>query len=163
MFTLKLFKSVNGQLVTRAMAVHHVQTMTCGDTGRLLELWAFRGQEPAAYDTYYIGDAEPGMNAVDDIAVHGNHYGWGLLENWEGNTSEHYRPAGYGHLAPVRREASWDPDCLHNEIASAREATDEELTAMPYPAAADLRRLAHEVGSKDVTARLNRLGIAVDA
>ena len=23
-------------------------------------------------------------------------WGWGLLENWEGNTTEHYRPHNYG-------------------------------------------------------------------
>ena len=96
MFTLKLFRSRNGQLVTRVIACDHVQTMTIGETGRIIELWAFHGPEPSGYDCYYIGEAEPGMSAVDDIAHHGNHYGWGLLENWEGNTSQHFRPAGYG-------------------------------------------------------------------
>lgn len=94
MFTLKLFRSRNGQLVTKVVAVHHVQTMEIGKTGRMLELWAFHGQEPSTYDAYFIGEPDPGMDAVNDE----NHWGWGLLENWEGNTSEHYRPAGYGHV-----------------------------------------------------------------
>lgn len=97
MFTLKLFKSVGGELITRAVAVHHVETQTCGKG--LLSIWAFHGPEPSAYDSYYIGEAGPDATAVDDIAHPGNHWGWGLLENWEGNTSEHYRPAGYGHLS----------------------------------------------------------------
>lgn len=97
MFTLKLFRSRNGQLVTKVLAAHHVQTMTIGEAGRMIELWAFQGPEPSAYEAFYIGEAEPGMNALDDS----NHFGWGLLENWEGNTSEHYRPAGYGHIRGV--------------------------------------------------------------
>lgn len=94
MFTLKLFRSRNGQLVTRVLAVDHVQTMTIGREGRTLEVWAFHGPEPSGYDAFFIGDREPHMDALNDE----NHWGWGLLENWEGNTSEHYRPASYGHL-----------------------------------------------------------------
>ena len=92
MFTLKLYKGRNGQLVTRIMAVDHVQTMTIGPNDRLLELWAFEGREPSAYESVYIGDVDPNMDAVTED----NHWGWGLLENWEGNTTQHFRPAGYG-------------------------------------------------------------------
>lgn len=103
MFTLKLFRSHGGQLTTKVVAAHHVVSMTIGQ-GRALELWAFHGPEPSTYETYYIGEPEPGMEAHGDEGLHLHHgenswWGWGLLENWEGNTSEHYRPAGYGHIS----------------------------------------------------------------
>lgn len=51
--------------------------------------------------TYYVGEPQTGMQAFgrDDLHLDtepGSWWGWGLLENWEGNTSEHYRPASYG-------------------------------------------------------------------
>lgn len=98
MFTLKLFKRLGpapGQdIVTRVVAVHHVQTRKFAELG--LEIWAFHGPEPSGYDTYYVGEFGPDADAVDNINHFGNHFGWGLLENWEGNTSEHYRPTSYG-------------------------------------------------------------------
>lgn len=97
MFTLKLFKRLGDgpgvDIVSRVVAVHHVQTRKI-ESG--LEILAFHGPEPSGYDTYYVGDFGPECDAVDDIRYYGNHWGWGLLENWEGNTSEHYRPASYG-------------------------------------------------------------------
>jgi hypothetical protein len=96
-FTLKLFKRIGGlggELVTRVVAVDHVQTKQIGDKG--LSIWAFRGPDPSPYDTYFLGEFGPDADAVDNIDHWGNHFQWGLLENWEGNTSEHYRPASYG-------------------------------------------------------------------
>lgn len=103
MFTLKLFRSRNGQLTSRVVAADHVVSMTIGKEGRAMELWAFHGPAPSTYSTYYIGEPEPGMEAYGGESAHlstaeGTWWGWGLLENWEGNTSEHYRPAGYGHI-----------------------------------------------------------------
>jgi len=92
MFTLKLYRVPNGQLVTRVQAVHHVQTMEIGKSGRIIEVWAFHGPEPSTYDAYFIGEKEDGMDALNDD----NHFHWALLENSDGNTTEHFRPAGYG-------------------------------------------------------------------
>lgn len=101
MFTLKLFRNRNGQLVTRVVAVHHVVSMSIGERHHAIELWAFDGPSPSSYSVYYIGEPEPGMEAhgrenADLEAGEGSWWGWGLLENWEGNTSEHYRPGSYG-------------------------------------------------------------------
>lgn len=90
MFTLKLFRRRNGQLVTKTISVHHVQTMEIGTRGKMIEVWAF--QPSGDYDAYFIGDPDPGMDALNED----NHWGWGLLENEAGRTSEHYRPASYG-------------------------------------------------------------------
>lgn len=92
MFTLKLFRRKNGQLVTKAVAVDHIQTMEIGVDGKTLEIWAFNSKAGADYENYYVGEREDNMTALNDE----NHWGWGLLENWEGKTSEHYRPASYG-------------------------------------------------------------------
>lgn len=98
MFTLKLYKRLGPgpgvDVISHVMAVDHVQTRKCGD--HALQIWAFHAPAPSHYDTFYVGDFGPESDAVDDININGNHYGWGLLENWEGNTSEHYRPASYG-------------------------------------------------------------------
>lgn len=107
MFTLKLFRSHPGvRLTTKVVAAHHVVSMTIGSRDAAMELWVFHGPEPSAYDVYYIGETEPGMEAHDQEGRHleigaNSWWGWGLLENWEGNTSEHYRPAGYGHIRHV--------------------------------------------------------------
>lgn len=93
MFTLKLFRRKNGQLVTKTLAVHHVETMEIGTTGRIIEVHAYRCQgDYGLHEQYFIGEREDDMDALNDQ----NYWGWGLLENWEGNTSEHYRPASYG-------------------------------------------------------------------
>lgn len=116
MFALKLFRSRNGQLVTRVVAVDHLQTMTIGKSGRMIEIWAFQASEPSAYDVYYIGEADPDMNAPNDT----NHWGWALLENWEGNTSEHFRPAGYGHLSSPPDERAPDKDAAPRGSSAER-------------------------------------------
>jgi hypothetical protein len=96
MFTLKLFRRKNGQLVTRIVAVHHVQVMEIGTNKKMLEIWAFHsaagdGRLRGDYDCYYVGEKEPDMDAANDDVL----FGWGLLENWEGNTTQHFRPASY--------------------------------------------------------------------
>lgn len=113
MFTLKLFRRlpdpgadaddrIRTQKQTKVIAAHHVVTIEMGTKkSPSLELWAFHGPEPSSYDAYYIGEPSEGM---DDFGKTGLHlesgpyswWGWGLLENWEGNTSEHYRPGSYG-------------------------------------------------------------------
>jgi hypothetical protein len=100
MFTLKLFKRVNGQTITRTLAVHHVQTMEIGVNRRTMEIWAFKDEEPSPYVVYYVGEREPEMNAL----TWANHWGWALLENGQGNTTEHYRPAGHGWNMPASDE-----------------------------------------------------------
>lgn len=92
MFTLKLYRSENGQRVTHIQECHNVQVMQIGASESMLELWALKGARPADYDTFYIGDPDPGMDALTQQ----NHYQWGLLENAAGKTTEHFRPAGYG-------------------------------------------------------------------
>jgi hypothetical protein len=92
MFTLKLYRRRNGQLVTKVLAVHHVTTMEIGTKKKTLEIWAHRSTLGSDYEAYYVGEREDDMTALTDE----NHFGWGLLENWEGNTTEHYRPSSYG-------------------------------------------------------------------
>ena len=104
MFTLKLYKRLGdltseggppSQLVTKIMAVDNVQVMEIGLKGRLLELWAFHHPLPSTYDVFYIGETEPGMVTHDDWHSQQN-WGWGLLENERGSTTQHFRPASYG-------------------------------------------------------------------
>lgn len=102
MFTLKFFKRTpTGQKITKIVPVHHVQVMTIGEKNQVIEIWAFHAPEPSTYDTYFVGVPEEGMIGYQDVkskSLHLNNdwWGWGLLENWEGNTSEHFRPASYG-------------------------------------------------------------------
>lgn len=105
MFTLKLYRRLphlegRQEKVTRVVQAHHVQVQEIGKTGCALELWAFDGPEPSDYTSYYIGEPEPGMDAFGKPTHldHGDHswWGWGLLENSQGKTTEHYRPASYG-------------------------------------------------------------------
>lgn len=74
--------------------------MEIGKNGKALELQAYLDQSSIP-ETYYIGEPEPGMDAFgrDDLHLgteERSWWGWGLLENSEGRTSEHYRPASYG-------------------------------------------------------------------
>lgn len=95
MFTLKLFRRTNGlgsQLVTSITQVDHVQVMEIGTSGRMIELWAFAFEGPSTYESYFIGEKEDGMDSVNEY----NNWGWGLLENANGVTSQHFRPASYG-------------------------------------------------------------------
>ena len=49
------------------------------------------------YEIYFVGAAEEGMSSIDRDGWNMNsQWGWGLLENWEGNTTQHFRPASYG-------------------------------------------------------------------
>jgi len=104
MFTLKLFRR-NGpeskQITHKVIAVHRVMVHEIGKEGHALEIVAFMSNQNNDYETYYVGQPESGMEAFgkDDLHLNsepGSWWGWGLLENWEGNTSEHYRPASYG-------------------------------------------------------------------
>lgn len=92
MFTLKLYKRNGTQIVQKILSVDHVQVMSIGQNGRMLELWAFERKEPSEYYGFYIGEREEGMDAIGED----NHWGWGLLENAAGKTTEHFRPASYG-------------------------------------------------------------------
>lgn len=104
MFTLKLYRrSCPGskQISHKVVAVHRVVVHEIGVEGHALEIIAFSSNQNNDYETYYIGTPEQGMDAYGRQDMHlgdGDHswWGWGLLENWEGNTSEHYRPASYG-------------------------------------------------------------------
>lgn len=92
MFTLKLYRRKNGQLITKVMSVHHVTALEVGKTNKTIELQAHNSEHGGDYVNYFVGDREPEMTALNDE----NHFGWGLLENMAGNTTEHYRPASYG-------------------------------------------------------------------
>ena len=107
MFTLKLFRR-NGddkRISNLTVAVHRVVKHEIGDEvdGKFqaVEITAYKSDQNNDYDTYYIGKPSSGMVAYGKDDLHLDHgpnswWGWGLLENWEGNTSEHYRPASYG-------------------------------------------------------------------
>lgn len=103
MFTLKLYrrKGPNSSHKThKVITVHEVVVHEIGTKGQALELHAIYG-EPSNYDIYYVGQPEEGMDAFgrDDLHMDmspGSWWGWGLLENADGKTSEHYRPASYG-------------------------------------------------------------------
>lgn len=106
MFTLKLYRRhpTDGALQTKTISVDKVITneiSTKNDCGQFfaIELWAI--QSDRSYETYYLGQSSPGMIAYgrDDLHLDSgpnSWWGWGLLENWEGATSTHYRPASYG-------------------------------------------------------------------
>jgi len=106
MFTLKLYRRSNPasiQKTHKVISCHRVMVHEIGKTGHALELKAIMSEHNKDYDcqTYYIGEPEPGMEAHgrDDLHIEsGDHswWGWGLLENAQGNTTEHYRPASYG-------------------------------------------------------------------
>ena len=102
MFTLKLYRRTgpgSNQKMHKIIAVHDAVVHEIGDKGQALELHATI-DDKGNYDTYYVGEPEEGMEAHgrDDLHLDqapGSWWGWGLLENSEGNTSEHYRPASY--------------------------------------------------------------------
>lgn len=102
MFTLKLYRrhAESGTKMHKVISVHHVVVMEIGKEGHALELWAFTSLSND-YETYYVGKPEEGMDAYGKDDLHlgvepNSWWGWGLLENWEGNTTEHYRPHNYG-------------------------------------------------------------------
>jgi hypothetical protein len=100
MFTLKLFKRqivdgthVSANLITKIIPTHHVNVMEIGTAHRLLELQAYPTQrDDGEAQTFYIGEREEGMDAITDE----NHFGWGLLENMDAKTTQHFRPASFG-------------------------------------------------------------------
>ncbi len=107
MFTLKLYRrmpyleGVPNHKMQKIVAVHRVLSMEIGQKGQALELWAFESNENGQHATYYIGEPEEGMDAFGKRDLHlynenGSWWQWGYLENWEGNTTERFRPASYG-------------------------------------------------------------------
>lgn len=113
MFTLKLYRRAphrlevstewrpwgGGQLSTKVVAVDHVVTHHIGEKGQALEIWAFAPN--GSYETYFVGLPEEHMDAYGREDLHlasssPEWWQWGLLENGEGRTSEHYRPTSYG-------------------------------------------------------------------
>lgn len=104
MFTLKLYRRMGPETqhkMHKVVAAQRVVVMEIGSKGRALELQVFESNQNNNFETYYVGEPEEGMDAYGRDDLHlgiepGSWWGWGLLENWEGNTSEHYRPANYG-------------------------------------------------------------------
>lgn len=94
MFTLKLYRSRNGQLVTKFLTVDHVTSMTIGENKRTLEIWAHMTPQGGDCQPIFVGAHEPQMDGVPAEEF----WGWGLLENAQGKTTEHFRPSSYGHL-----------------------------------------------------------------
>lgn len=112
MFTLKLYRRapnistkemhVPNHKTTMILGVDDVVVHEIGLKGQALEL-RVRGPKMQAPwgDTYYVGVPEEGMDAHgrDDLHLDmgpGGWWGWGLLENEAGKTTEHYRPHNYG-------------------------------------------------------------------
>jgi hypothetical protein len=103
MFTLKLYRRKgpeSHQKTHKIMAVNRVVVHDIGEQKQALELMVFPDKSND-YETYYIGKPEEGMEAFGRGDLHlgmepSSWWGWGLLENQEGNTSEHYRPHNYG-------------------------------------------------------------------
>lgn len=103
MFTLKLYRRKGPdsvQKTTMVMTVDHVVAHEIGEKKKALELHAFNGPQPSGYNIFYVGEPEEGMDAFGkplhlDIGDQ-SWWGWGLLENAAGNTTEHYRPGSYG-------------------------------------------------------------------
>lgn len=92
MFTLKLYRrQPSGAMQQKIVSIDHAQTIQIGPEA--IELWAFKNV--GDYDTYYIGNPETGMTVHLDSGPN-SWWGWGLLENWEGRTSQHFRPASFG-------------------------------------------------------------------
>lgn len=113
MFTLKLYRRVSHDaVITKIVTCHHVQTMSFEHRDveigaevmhRGLELWAFEGPGPSPYQSFLIGDRTKHEYTEVDANQHGivlrpanDWWGWGLLENENGRTTEHFRPASYG-------------------------------------------------------------------
>lgn len=98
MFTLKLFyRKEDGKLVTHIEACHHVEAREFGEgDAKAIELWVFDGPSPSSYHSFLIGDMKAQPNRESPNFVSEGWFGWGLLENWEGNTTQHFRPASYG-------------------------------------------------------------------
>lgn len=107
MFTLKLYRRVNDQKVSLVIGTHHVVAMELPSVKDkegnicLLELRVYHSASPLDCDSYFVGDASSVLGVPNSIIDdrgdgHNSLWGWGLLENAAGKTSEHYRPASYG-------------------------------------------------------------------
>jgi hypothetical protein len=92
MFTLKLFRSEEGITRTKIVSVHHVETETIGPDKKTIRIMAYNSSNGGDYRDYYVGEYKEEYDAIDKR----DHYGWGLLENLSGRTSEHFRPHNYG-------------------------------------------------------------------
>ena len=98
MFTLKLFyRREGGSLVTHIESCHHVEAREFGkDNDKAIELWVFDGPVPSLYHSFLIGDKNAQPNREDPNFISEGWFGWGLLENESGKTTQHFRPASYG-------------------------------------------------------------------
>lgn len=107
MFTLKLYRRSGydtAKITHKVLEVDHVvvhaMTEPVNDK-QSLEIQAFYDAECRTWDVFYVGEPSKGMEAFGkkDLHLHsGCHswWGWGLLENAVGKTTEHYRPGSYG-------------------------------------------------------------------
>lgn len=103
MFTLKLYRykgPMTSLKTVKAISVHRVVVHEMGEHGASLEVVAFTSAANNDYETYYIGEPEAGMEAFGKDDLHldtspHSWWGWGLLENELGRTTERYRPSGY--------------------------------------------------------------------
>jgi hypothetical protein len=83
--------------VTHIESCHHVEAREFGEgNAKAIELWVFDGPAPSHYRSFLIGDEKAQPNREDPNYISEGWWGWGLLENEAGKTSEHYRPASYG-------------------------------------------------------------------
>jgi len=111
MFTLKLFRRVNGQLVIKILAVDHIHSIDIMDDTEgtpdqhpatdMIELKAYFGTNECDYKTFFIGyltdEQRVGRTLIDWHGSEDNSvWGWAVLENQAGNTTQHFRPASYG-------------------------------------------------------------------
>ena len=101
MFTLKLYRRVNPEMVvTKIVPCHHVETLSFQHgEDKAISLRAFDGPEPSSYLEFNIGDAEKHRTPEDKKISPDTPdwwFGWGLLENEAGRTTEHFRPAFWG-------------------------------------------------------------------
>ncbi len=100
MFTLKFYKRypVSEGHPSPAFALHGPWSTEIKETNRVqvtkiaentVEVRAIDAS--GHYESFYVGERMPEMDAITDD----NHFDWGLLENRDGKTTEHFRPYGY--------------------------------------------------------------------
>jgi hypothetical protein len=92
MFTLKLYKDGPLPPEGRTEIIQTTGLWVNHGPNDVKQVLAFRGQVGASeYDTFYVGGKpEPDQDAIN-IGVGGNHYGWAVLENAQGKTTEMFR------------------------------------------------------------------------
>jgi len=103
MFTLKLFRRALGEvamgneITTKIVEVHHIDTVEIED--HMIQISAFDALRDPLYQTYFVGEPKSRAESTA-IDFHGtedcSHWGWAVLENAAGNTTQHFRPASYG-------------------------------------------------------------------